>query len=364
MFRNPPVDLRSEFAEVNRGFGQVAQGLDFFRERMDAQDEAVKEIAEAQSFAVEELGALGAWVADLAEKVDRLSSHENRVVVNVTGHEARAKDEATFFEPATRQATAAATQTDEPTPLKVEVRKPQEVILTAVPPPTTEKKNVLCGGEFVEGKMTDNVELDAIYQKYLPAGKALPCATLPTLTEQRVEAIQKMLEKKRRLYFPLFVRHHWIAGILRMNKKGKALLETFDSAPSYVVQKDLREQLKPLWPDLVIHEGPSPRQNPGSNDCGLFMTAAFFGNYLDAYVTSPSTIGSRLRRLLARAGETDMDRSSFLRSMEEELLRRCEKLEGGGPRKSQRSSECPSWSSARGRPTPHAAFGEPGGNSR
>eukprot|EP00796_Vickermania_ingenoplastis_P001712 gene1712-1063_t len=80
MFRNPPVDLRSEFAEVNRGFGQ---------------DEAVKEIAEAQSFAVEELGALGAWVADLAEKVDRLSSHENRVVVNVTGHEARAKDEAT-----------------------------------------------------------------------------------------------------------------------------------------------------------------------------------------------------------------------------------------------------------------------------
>eukprot|EP00796_Vickermania_ingenoplastis_P013424 gene13424-9235_t len=106
MFRNPPVDLRAEFAEVNRGFGQ---------------DEAVKEIAEAQSFAVEELGALGAWVADLAEKdLDRLSSHENRVVVNVTGHEARAKDEATtFFEPATRQATAAATQTDEPTPLKL-----------------------------------------------------------------------------------------------------------------------------------------------------------------------------------------------------------------------------------------------------
>eukprot|EP00796_Vickermania_ingenoplastis_P007821 gene7822-5455_t len=99
MFRNPPVDLRSEFAEVNRGFGQVAQGLDFFHERMDAQDEAVKEIAEAQSFAVEELGALGAWVADLAEKVDRLSSHENRVVVNVTGHEARAKDEATFSNP-------------------------------------------------------------------------------------------------------------------------------------------------------------------------------------------------------------------------------------------------------------------------
>eukprot|EP00796_Vickermania_ingenoplastis_P007111 gene7111-biopygen4375 len=68
----------------------------------------------------------------------------------------------------------------------------------------------------------------------------------------------------------------------------------------------------------------------------MFMAAAFLGDYLDAGIVSPSTIGSRLRKLFALAEKTNMDKTIFLAKMEAELLRRDEPMEGGGPRKRAR----------------------------
>eukprot|EP00796_Vickermania_ingenoplastis_P007179 gene7179-biopygen4662 len=158
-----------------------------------------------------------------------------------------------------------------------------------------------------------------------------------------VRDIRKRLDKRRRLYFPVFVRHHWVAGVLRKNGKGKEFLELYDSAPSEIVLKDIRRRLLGVWPSLAIHraeevDGLSPRQIPGSEDCGLFMAAAFFGDHLDAVVASPQTIGSRLRKLLDKARKTDMDKSVFLDLMETELWRQDNTpLEGAGPRKRKRA---------------------------
>lgn len=190
--------------------------------------------------------------------------------------------------------------------------------------------------------MTSNVELDRILQRYLPPQRVLSCATLPSLTDEKVERIKDTLKKSRRLFFPLFIRHHWIAGVLRMNRKGKFLLEIRDSAPSRIVHKDLKKALKSRWRELFIYSSPYPRQKPGSNDCGLFMAAAFFGDYLDLTIASPSTIGSRLRKLFAEAEKTSMDKRVFLAKMEAELLRREDApIEGGAGRKRQREGNTP-----------------------
>eukprot|EP00796_Vickermania_ingenoplastis_P000730 gene730-biopygen574 len=190
--------------------------------------------------------------------------------------------------------------------------------------------------------MTSNVELDGIFSKYLPRGSVLPCSTLPKLhdREARVTWLQDAMKKRRALFFPLYVRHHWIAGVLRQLPKGKFLLETRDSAPSPIVRSDLRRSLKSLWPELVIATRPFPLQQPGSNDCGLFMAAAFFCDYLGAAIVSPSTIGARLRQLFVLAEKTNMDKKVFLAKMESELLRRSDApLDGGGPRKRRRDSQ-------------------------
>lgn len=192
------------------------------------------------------------------------------------------------------------------------------------------------GGNFAEGK-TSNVELDAIYKKYLPTGLTLPCSTLPCLEQNDVIEIQEKLKRRKKLFFPLFVRHHWIAGILRLIKNRRCVLEIYDSAPSPIVHKDLKKKLKHYWKDLSIQNISCPRQRPGSNDCGLFMTAAFFSEWMDIGVFSPGTLGHRLRKLLDRAKKKNIPPQEFIAEMKKELLHK-DIVEGGGPRKRMRES--------------------------
>eukprot|EP00796_Vickermania_ingenoplastis_P003694 gene3694-biopygen2225 len=273
---------------------------------------------------VDSLSSLASLIGDLSSRVEELEYWLSSSEEVVIGGDA----------PTTERSTDL--------PQRVQKAAAPEVLTTVSSTATHQKTVEVFGGDFISGK-TSNVELDAIFQKYLPPGKTLPCATLPNIGDAMVRDIRKRLDKRRRLYFPVFVRHHWVAGVLRKNGKGKEFLELYDSAPSEIVLKDIRRRLLGVWPSLAIHraeevDGLSPRQIPGSEDCGLFMAAAFFGDHLDAVVASPQTIGSRLRKLLDKARKTDMDKSVFLDLMETELWRQDNTpLEGAGPRKRKRA---------------------------
>jgi len=187
------------------------------------------------------------------------------------------------------------------------------------------------GGSFLQGK-TSNLELDAIFKSYLPEGSTLPCSTLPYLTTTTVESIRKKLKEKRRIFFPIFVRHHWIAGVLRMNPKGKEFLGYYDSAPSRIVHKDFKRSLAKVWPRLQFYEEHSAHQARGSDDCGLYMTAAFFAMHLNETVADPDTIGDRLRPFLAKVGKIGMDKPTFLQQIRDIIVAKSKKvLEGGSP---------------------------------
>lgn len=189
------------------------------------------------------------------------------------------------------------------------------------------------GGSFLKGK-TSNLELDVIYKNYLPPGSTLPCSTLPYLTAVSVKGIREKLKNKRRLFFPIFVRHHWIAGILRINGKGKEFLGFYDSAPSSLVHRDFKRSLVKVWPSLRFYEEPSARQARGSDDCGLFMTAAFFAVHLNETVAEPDTIGQRLRPFLAEAEKTSMDKLVFLQRIREIIVgKQGDILQGGNPKR-------------------------------
>lgn len=135
------------------------------------------------------------------------------------------------------------------------------------------------GGSFERGR-TSNVELDAVLSKHLPKGKTLPCHALPSLDGSAVEEIVKRLRVQKRLYFPLFLRHHWIAGILRLGQRENAVLEIFDSAPSPIVHRDLRRCFRRHWPQLTIRHGVWTHQEKESSDCGIFMASKFFSDHL------------------------------------------------------------------------------------
>lgn len=64
------------------------------------------------------------------------------------------------------------------------------------------------------------------------------------------------LGEERKVFFPLFAGHHWIAGVLRRGgSAGRGpLLGVYDSAPSDPVRRDWSRVFGVLWPGLVIHE--------------------------------------------------------------------------------------------------------------
>lgn len=99
------------------------------------------------------------------------------------------------------------------------------------------------------------------------------------------------------------------------------------------MRSDLLRSLKSLWRELIITSRPFHQQHPGSNDCGLFMAAAFFSDSLDAPIVSPSTIGARLRQLFVLAENTNVDKRSFSKVQSERSTPERRALDGGGPRK-------------------------------
>lgn len=170
-----------------------------------------------------------------------------------------------------------------------------------------------------------------MFEQYLPRDRLLPCSTLPHINDELVEKIRARLRRSRLLYFPLFIRHHWIAGFLSLERDGSEHLEICDSAPSPIVHTDLRRSLKRVWPALYIHKGRCARQKHGSDDCGLYMAANFFADYLKAGVADHRTIAPRLRHTLVSALKKHTGRKEFLEKMEQELLRGPQ-LEGGAPK--------------------------------
>jgi len=171
------------------------------------------------------------------------------------------------------------------------------------------------GGNFTVGK-TSNVELDDIYQRYLPEGMALPCDTLPNLSPQKVEYIRNLVMKRRMIFFPLFTRQHWIAGVLRYDQLcNRFSLTIHDSAPSVYVHQDLERIFREAWPELVLQEGWCIRQQRGSEDCGIFMTAIFFSLHTRTRISNGKTLPLSLRPFLASLRTHKLQKGVFMRQM-------------------------------------------------
>lgn len=184
------------------------------------------------------------------------------------------------------------------------------------------------GGNLLRGKTSD-VELDSIYRHYLPPGLVLRCNTLPLLDHKKVGHIKQRLQSQGILYFPLFIKQHWIAGILRYNNQEGFTLTTHDSAPSHYVYLELEDRLAQFWPDLHIVQGKCTRQKRGSEDCGIHMTAIFFSTYLNEPIIGGDTIASRLRPFLAQASRIQIERDTFLKDIRKILKNST--YEGGAP---------------------------------
>jgi len=197
------------------------------------------------------------------------------------------------------------------------------------------------GGDFALGK-TSNIELDEIYQAYLPGGCVLPCDTLPKLSPRKVEEIKNLTKKLGLVYFPLFIRQHWIAGLLRYDEvENEFSLTIHDSAPSIYVHQDLGKIFQEAWPDLVLLEGWCAQQKRGSEDCGIFMTAIFFANHTKTRLKNGHNLPARLRPFLASWKKNNLPKGEFIRRMVS-LLKGKElqvTLAGGEPSKGHKNSE-------------------------
>ena len=173
------------------------------------------------------------------------------------------------------------------------------------------------GGVFSSGK-TSNVELDFIFQTFLPPGSVFPCSTFPHLGVYRNEKALRKVAAQQVTYLPIFIRHHWVAGIFHW--AGKQLHVTLcDSAPSKVVHRDITQMFSRVFPNAEIWMKPRYQQRRGSEDCGLHMAASFFEDALDMEVRDPHTIASRLRKLFKLALETSMGKKLFLRKIAAEI---------------------------------------------
>lgn len=142
----------------------------------------------------------------------------------------------------------------------------------------------------------------------------LPCDTLPNLSPQMVKNIQNRLREKRLIYFPLFTRQHWIAGILRY-ENSEFSLTIHDSAPSVYVHRDLEKIFQEAWPELVLVEGSCIQQHRGSEDCGIFMTAIFFATHTKTRILCGKDLPRRLRPFLAALTKEKLPRGRFMRKM-------------------------------------------------
>ena len=108
------------------------------------------------------------------------------------------------------------------------------------------------------------------------------------------------------VFLPIFVRSHWIAGVLR-RRNNRYVLTIHDSAPSQLVHTDILTSLK-RWPDIILEQGTSPQQQRYSEDCGIFMLLAFFCIAAGWTVSHTNGLSKQLRQLFANP---PMDKEQF-----------------------------------------------------
>ena len=206
------------------------------------------------------------------------------------------------------------------------------------------------GGSFAAGK-TSNTELDSLFHSFAQEGTTiLPCATLIGFTVAVASELQVLLRSTSPIYFPLFTRHHWVAGILRRATDGP-VLHIFDSAPSPVVHQDFERIFTHTWPELrLVHHSEWPHQRRFSDDCGIYMAACFFSDMLGIHIPTalfrslpaslrvlfskpPSTRAEflgELRRLFG-AAPSSVKEISTLTAAPRSLLRRSSPVGGSDP---------------------------------
>lgn len=186
------------------------------------------------------------------------------------------------------------------------------------------------GGDIAEGK-TSNMELDDIYRRYLPPGVTLPCDTMPHFSAARARELGINIKSGKQpttdsghVFFPLFIRQHWIAGVLSLQPapSNNIVLTLHDSAPSHAVHYDVTRLFSEFWPELVIRTGSCPHQRRGSEDCGLFMTAIFFSKFLNVPIIHGNSLGKRLRFFLCELEREDLSVPKFRDKMSDALTNR------------------------------------------
>ncbi|CAM42016.1 LOW QUALITY PROTEIN: TATE DNA transposons [Leishmania braziliensis MHOM/BR/75/M2904] len=172
------------------------------------------------------------------------------------------------------------------------------------------------GGDMREGK-TSNIELDVIYKAYLPKKWIVPSDTMVHLDWKRAQQLKAKVHRHGVVYFPIFIMKHWIAGLLEKGTRDSAeiQLSILDSAPSPIVEEKLRKHFKMVWPALRLVNEFSPRQERYSDDCGLYMSAVFFGVHLDIQIDHSHDMAKCMRRLLYAASKHHPPREYFLEKM-------------------------------------------------
>ncbi|EPY15358.1 hypothetical protein AGDE_17149 [Angomonas deanei] len=98
--------------------------------------------------------------------------------------------------------------------------------------------------------------------------------------DRTIETLKKYDKEGKEVFFPLFLKNHWMAGILWESE-----LTVYDSAPCAHLHKLLCRTFERLWPSLRLTFAHSARQVRGSNDCGIFALIAFYATYLRVKVS-------------------------------------------------------------------------------
>ncbi|XP_010700088.1 TATE-associated hypothetical protein, partial [Leishmania panamensis] len=164
---------------------------------------------------------------------------------------------------------------------------------------------------------TSNMELDAIYNAYLPKKRIVPSDTMVHLDWKRAQQLKAKVHRHGVVYFPIYIMKHWIAGLLEKGTRDPAeiQLSILDSAPSPIVEEKLRKHFHMVWPALRLVKRFSPRQERYSDDCGLYMSAVFFGAHLDIQIDHSRDMAKCMRRLLYAASKHHPPREYFLEKM-------------------------------------------------
>lgn len=127
---------------------------------------------------------------------------------------------------------------------------------------------------------------------------------------------QEYVLKPGMLYFPLFSRQHWIAGVRRYDStSNRYTLTIHDSAPSIYLHQDIDRVFQEAWSNPILLEGWCIRQKRWSEDCGIFMTSIFLAIHTHTQIRIRDNMPSRLRSFLASLKKTTLPVGSFIRRM-------------------------------------------------